>query len=857
MSTSPLHVVICNERLLPRFGVDRLLLLLARGLQGRGHRITFLCQRCDRKVVEAISPNLRELSELASFDLHGAEAVSLRWLSEHWKELSRDGRPDVVVTGGWPFFSVSELCADLGVPTLFIDAGAVPHEGLTEGVVMAQRELRRLRLHALPRFTAVLPISNFIRDSQTLPDRGSTAGVRTVLLGANHLEEPMFGVPDGEAMDTGSLEQVKRLVAGGSPLVISLGRFESEGYKNSLAAYEAFSRILRSVPSAKLLLLAKTEDLHSPKALRHAVCPLGFLSDVTLGTIMSYCALGLSMSKWEGFNLPLVEMQWNRRPVLAFNLAAHPEVTADPWLLCGTIEEMTDKAVRLLQRGLPPHIIAEDSFELFRRRFRWQDVIAQYAEVVEGLANMPSTSAVPIDSSQRVILIDCTNAAIDPGNPGVIRVARRLGHVLLQDAQLVPIFVRWDVTLSTYRILTALERATLATYSGPIDGVSLLLNSIGQGVWPIDSLLNVLECRSPPVLFLPEVVLDGQLPARIAWARARGMPIGALLYDLIPVTHSPFCSPEVVERFPEYLEGLAAADAVWAISGESLRQFELYLARHSLPRQLQREAIWLPAQFGARPRQTTLPEPRPVGEPMVVLCVGSIEPRKNHRALIEAFQALMRRRPQLPLKLVLAGHRFGGAEQLAEWVSTVVREDSRITWTGLVSDHALEALFESAAFTVYPSLVEGYGLPLAESLWMGRPCLCHSEGVMAELAADGGCLMVDMTDAVAIEQGLERLACDVELRQRLAGEALDRSLLDWDSYGAQISNRLHELNVYDPLHPDQVARNVTIPTVALDSSLRPPHCQIREEVAMLRQLRERFVWVTDVPVADSLASHER
>jgi glycosyltransferase involved in cell wall biosynthesis len=457
--------------------------------------------------------------------------------------------------------------------------------------------------------------------------------------------------------------------------------------------------------------------------------------------------------------------------------------------------------------------------------------------------NTPAISAVPAASTRRIVLVDCSNSAIDVANPGVIRVARRLGHALQQNAELLPIFVRWDAALGTYRTLTPPEQATLATYSGPVDGISSLFN---LGVWLIDSILSLFDTSSPPVLFLPEVVLDGRIPERIAWARAREFLVGALLYDLIPVTHSPFCSPDIVARFPEYLEGLAAADAVWAISAESLRQFELHLVRHSLPRPPEREAVWLPAQFSAQPRVTTLPKPPPADEPIIALCVGSIEPRKNHRILIEAFQALVRRRPHLPLRLVLAGHRFGGAEGLADWISAVIREDPRITWMGLVSDEELAALFESAAFTVYPSIVEGYGLPVMESLWMGRPCLCHSGGVMAELAADGGCLTVDMIETAAIEQALERLADDVELRQRLADETLNRKLLDWAGYAAQVGERLRNLQSNGRLRPVHMSRKITAP--AIDSSLPALRCRIHQEALMLRELSSRFVQVTDVSV---------
>ncbi|MGH2968000.1 MAG: glycosyltransferase, partial [Solirubrobacteraceae bacterium] len=564
---------------------------------------------------------------------------------------------------------------------------------MPNGSIGFQRELRRVRAAALPRFTAVLPISDFIRDSQTLLERGTSAGVHTVLLGADHLEVPMFGAPSGEAADAASVAQVKRLAAQGYRLVISLGRFEPEGYKNSPAAYEVFARILERQPDARLLLLAKPEDLRPPEALRDAVLPLGFISDAALGAVMSRCALGLTMSRWEGFNLPLAEMQWCGRPVLAFNLGAHPEVVADPWLLCGSLDEMADKATTLIEHGMPPHVMAGDRFESFRRRFRWEHVIARYAETIEGLAvAAPVTSGVA--QAPRVVLMDATSASIDPGNPGVIRVARRLGHALQQHPELRPIFVRWDVSLDTYRTLTPSERATLGSYDGPVDGISGLFGSSPRGASTVDEVLRVLGGEASPVLFVLEVILDRRFPERIAWARARGLPVAALLYDLIPVTHLPFCSAGIVSCFPEYLEALAAADAVWAISGETRRQFERYLARHYLPRPSQCEAIQLPAQLGAQPRVKTPPKAPRTGEPLTALCVSSIDPRKNHRNLIGAFRSLVSRRPPLPLRLVLVGNRFDGADDLAAWVEDVTREEPRITWTGLVGDAELAALFE-------------------------------------------------------------------------------------------------------------------------------------------------------------------
>ncbi len=340
-------------------------------------------------------------------------------------------------------------------------------------------------------------------------------------------------------------------------------------------------------------------------------------------------------------------------------------------------------------------------------------------------------------------------------------------------------FVLWDRSLRHYRLLRAEERDRLDSYGGP--------QSTDGDCWP--DLSTALERLRPEVLFLSEAPVDGQLGERLLWAYARSLRVAAMLYDLIPLSHPVLCVPDIVRRFPDYVEGIAGVDALFPISGESLRQLECYAASHDLPLPGQRRAVWLPAQFASCPRNTDAVAPGPVR----CLCVGSIEPRKNQANLIAAFEALVRRRPSLGLELTLVGNRFAGAGMLAERIEALTRELPSLRWTGIVDDETLAGLYRQSSFTVYPSLVEGFGLPIMESLWMGRPCLCHSVGVMAELASDGGCLTVDMNDVAAIEAALERLATDEKLRERLTAEAEARELRDWPEYGAEIAHSLRQL----------------------------------------------------------------
>lgn len=362
----------------------------------------------------------------------------------------------------------------------------------------------------------------------------------------------------------------------------------------------------------------------------------------------------------------------------------------------------------------------------------------------------------------------------------MVRTARLLGAELQRHGGLLPVFILWDRSLRDYRLLREEERERLASYGGPPKPAARDGDLAAQ-----------IELLRPGVLFLAEAPMDEQLPERLVWAYARGLKVAAMIYDLIPLSHPVLCVPSIVRQFPEYLEGIAGADALFPISGESLRQLERHAAEQELPLPACRDVVWLPAQFAGWPRNMDR-RAAPAG-PVRCLCVGSIEPRKNHANLLEAFQRLLRRRPELQLELTLVGNRFAGAEALAARIEALTRELPALRWTGIVGDEALAELYHRADFTAYPSLVEGFGLPIMESLWMGRPCLCHAGGVMAELAVGGGCMTADMGDVLAIETALERLATDGGLRERLTAAAQARELRDWPAYGAEIANRLLRL----------------------------------------------------------------
>jgi glycosyltransferase involved in cell wall biosynthesis len=169
-----------------------------------------------------------------------------------------------------------------------------------------------------------------------------------------------------------------------------------------------------------------------------------------------------------------------------------------------------------------------------------------------------------------------------------------------------------------------------------------------------------------------------------------------------------------------------------------------------------------------------------------VLCVGSIEPRKNLPRLLEAWNLVNKQRAsnqqhqQDKPKLVLVGTTaavFASAKLEAPEESVVL--------TGYVPDEMLPALYSGAAAFVYPSLYEGFGLTVLEAMACGTPVICSSTTSLPEVAGDAA-VLVDPSDTAAISQAIQNLLADEPLRSSLRIRGLARAQeFTWDRAAQQ------------------------------------------------------------------------
>ncbi|MBD3277822.1 MAG: glycosyltransferase [Candidatus Aegiribacteria sp.] len=153
-----------------------------------------------------------------------------------------------------------------------------------------------------------------------------------------------------------------------------------------------------------------------------------------------------------------------------------------------------------------------------------------------------------------------------------------------------------------------------------------------------------------------------------------------------------------------------------------------------------------------------------------VLFLGTLEPRKNLPRLLEAFAGIC---DKIPHKLVLSGPVGWKSSELEAKLHDP-RIADRVQLTGFVDAEDIPPLLSLAEIFVYPSLYEGFGLPVLEAMACGTPVITSTTSSLPEVAGDAA-LLVDPESSSAISGALVRLARDEDLRDELKELGLQRS----------------------------------------------------------------------------------
>jgi alpha-1,3-rhamnosyl/mannosyltransferase len=261
-----------------------------------------------------------------------------------------------------------------------------------------------------------------------------------------------------------------------------------------------------------------------------------------------------------------------------------------------------------------------------------------------------------------------------------------------------------------------------------------------------------------------------------------------VIYDLSVVKHPEMHPKQRVAYVAGQLSRVMRRASVVVTISESIRQEIAGHYNYPLERIVLAPPSWQPTTFPYEKHGPGMAEPGQASPKDYFLFVGTVEPRKNILGLLTAIEALRARRPDAP-RLLLVGGEGWGSSVFAETLNGAVASGA-VLRPGYVPDEQMESLYRGALGLVYPSLYEGFGMPIIEAMAAGCPVITSNVSATAEVANDAA-FLVDPTDYEQIEEAMERLIDDAGLRDDLRAKGLTRALdFTWEQTAKKLKEAI-------------------------------------------------------------------
>ena len=253
----------------------------------------------------------------------------------------------------------------------------------------------------------------------------------------------------------------------------------------------------------------------------------------------------------------------------------------------------------------------------------------------------------------------------------------------------------------------------------------------------------------------------------------------AILYDIIPLMYPEFFFADARENFAHNLNVFEKAEHVFSIS-ETSRSDLVDALRISASRITAMMIDIDPVFTRMTDKQVKTVRNKYLRQtPSYIIMVATLEPRKNHARMIDAFAEIVKEN-NFECDLVLVGKPGWGTDNLIEKINQHHLE-RRIHLLNNVTNEELASLYSGALFSVYPSLYEGFGLPVLESMACGCAVITSNRSSMQEIAGEAA-LLVDPTSVASLVQSLYTMLTNEAVRKRYINYGLEkRKQFSWEA----------------------------------------------------------------------------
>lgn len=285
---------------------------------------------------------------------------------------------------------------------------------------------------------------------------------------------------------------------------------------------------------------------------------------------------------------------------------------------------------------------------------------------------------------------------------------------------------------------------------------------------PVEVITGALD-----IFYSPDFVLPPTLP------RTRTL---LTVHDLSFLRYPDAFVP-ALRRYLERVVPRSIARAGLVLADSEATRTDLITLLDVLPEKVQVLYSGVDARFRQRPELGEAERLRArygLGDAPYILSVGTIQPRKNYVRLIRAFIQLTN---QSTHRLVIAG---GCGWLYEETLAEAARYPGRVRILGFVDDEDLPALYRNAALFVFPSLYEGFGLPVLEAMACGVPTVCSHASSLPEVVGDAA-LLVDPLDTDSLATAMMRALEDTDLRREMIAHGLAQAAkFTWEQAARQL-----------------------------------------------------------------------
>lgn len=266
--------------------------------------------------------------------------------------------------------------------------------------------------------------------------------------------------------------------------------------------------------------------------------------------------------------------------------------------------------------------------------------------------------------------------------------------------------------------------------------------------------------------------------------RSKGVKIIAHIYDIIPITHPQFCLERNVYNFMDYISShLLYADEI-IVNAKATQKQIMGLCEKLNITCPKTEVIPLGANYGSNKKSVTnsvSEKIKKAAEKPFVLMVGTIEPRKNHKMLLDAYDKGLK---DIGFNIIMAGYMGWNMDEFKERLENHPDYMNGVYHFEGLDDNNISYLYENATCLAFLSYTEGYGLPIVEALVRNVPVIASDVEVLREVGGDR-CMWVEEDNTDELVKAVSTINQDKDEEKHD-----DIHAISWDECYSMLSDRI-------------------------------------------------------------------